>query len=73
MFIGGDTVDTEIEIEKIVRTERKSIALQVTDAYLPLTMYLTTGMRFVTAHPNCPIGQLRISVNSYLKFHFLLK
>ena len=33
MFIGGDTVDTEIEIEieKIVRTERKSIALQVTD------------------------------------------
>jgi predicted metal-dependent hydrolase len=31
MFIGGDIVDTEIEIEKIVRTERKSIALQVTD------------------------------------------
>jgi len=29
MFMGGDTVD--IEIEKIVRTERKSIALQITD------------------------------------------
>ena len=31
MFMGGDTVDIEIEIEKIVRTERKSIALQITD------------------------------------------
>ena len=29
MFMGGDNVD--IEIEKIVRTERKSIALQITD------------------------------------------